>query len=232
MYRGDQMKRAVSLKGRKEGFQIIIDAKAAMDSVFSELEELKQQLKNDTKADHSLSFFIVTGNRIMTAEEQDSIKSILEDDFFKVVSFKADVITLTEAKKRHELSRPRMEVRTVRSGQILEAEGDLLLIGEVHPGGLLRATGSIFVIGELKGIAHAGFSGNENAVVVANFRYNSQVRIGGNVHVVDEKEESQFNQSDTIEFVYVNDLHIIEVSPLHDLKKIRPEIAKDSGGIF
>ncbi|GAB2487139.1 septum site-determining protein MinC [Alkalibacterium psychrotolerans] len=226
------MNKAVTLKGRKEGFQLIIDAQAAMETVFEEIEELKRQLKNDTKADHVLKFFILTGNRVLTEDEQHKTKAILEDEFFKVVSFEADVITLSEARRRHEQSRPRMEVRTVRSGQIIEAEGDLLLIGEVHPGGMVRATGSIFIIGELKGIAHAGFSGKESAVVVANFRYNSQVRVGGNVHVVDEKEESQFNQSDTIEFVYVNDLHIIEVSPLHDLKRIRPEIAKDSGGIF
>lgn len=226
------MNKAVTLKGRKEGFQLIIAAQAAMVSVFKELEELKSQLKKDTKAEHAIHFFILTGNRILTEDEESRIKSILEDDFFKVVSFEADVITLAEAKRRHELSRPRMEVRTVRSGQIVEAEGDLLLIGEVHPGGMVRATGSIFIIGELKGIAHAGFKGRETAVVVANFRYNSQVRISGNIHVVEEKEESQFNQSDTIEFVYVNDLHIVEVSPLRDLKRIRPEIAKDSGGIF
>ncbi|MDZ7834181.1 MAG: hypothetical protein U5K84_01365 [Alkalibacterium sp.] len=85
---------------------------------------------------------------------------------------------------------------------------------------------------KLKGIAHAGVNGEETAVVVANFRYNAQVRIGDNVHVIEKKAQSKDESSDTTEFVYVNDLHIIEVSPLENLKVIRPELGKHAGGIY
>lgn len=225
------MNNAVTLKGRKEGFQLILHSSASFETILDEIKELKVQLKNDTHPGHELNFYVKTGNRQLTAAEKKHIVDIIEDEHFTISSFQSDVILIDEVLKLHQASRPRLEVRTVRSGQIVEAEGDLLLIGEVHPGGTVRATGSIFVIGELKGIAHAGFSGNENAIVLANFRHNAQVRIGGNVHVI-EKTEGNSKQSDEIKFVHVNDLHIIEVSPLHNLKTIRPEIGKHSGGLF
>ncbi|PRY83919.1 septum site-determining protein MinC [Alkalibacterium olivapovliticus] len=225
------MNKAVTLKGRKEGFQLILDASASIDSILEEIKELKVQLKNDTQTGHELTFFVKSGIRKLSSDEKKQIEEIIEDDHFTISSFQSEVILIDEAIKLHKASRPKLEVRTVRSGQILDIEGDLLLIGEVHPGGTVRATGSIFVIGELKGIAHAGFNGNENAIVLANFRHNAQVRIGGNVHVV-EKTENSSEQSDELKFVYVNDLHIIEVSPLHNLKTIRPEIGKHSGGLF
>ena len=58
--------------------------------------------------------------------------------------------------------------RIIRSGQVLKVPGDLLLIGDVNPGGTVMAGGNIFVMGILKGIAHAGCYGNEEAMVAAS----------------------------------------------------------------
>src|SRR5699024_10836560 len=67
--------------------------------------------------------------------------------------------------------------RIVRSGQVVEVEGDLLLIGDVNPGAQVKATGNIFVLGNLLGIAHAGVNGNEDAVIAASFMNPTQLRI-------------------------------------------------------
>ncbi|EXJ22823.1 Septum site-determining protein MinC [Alkalibacterium sp. AK22] len=222
---------SVILKGRKEGFQIILESSASFETIMEEIEKLKQQLKKDTEAGHELKFHVKTGRRDFSPDEKDRVRRVLEDDFFKIVSFDADVISIEKAEALHQKARPMLQVRTVRSGQILDAEGDLLLVGQVHPGGTVRATGSIYIIGELKGIAHAGFSGDESAIVLADFRYNAQVRIGGNVHLI-EKTEEKAEESGEAQFVYVNDLHIIEIAPLHNLKQLRPEIANHSGGLF
>ena len=40
--------------------------------------------------------------------------------------------------------------RVIRSGQILEVPGDLLLIGDVNPDGTVRAGGSIYHYGTIK----------------------------------------------------------------------------------
>lgn len=226
------MKGAVSLKGTKEGYQLIIQSSASMQDVYDELESLTVQLKKDSHSGREIKFHVKSGQRELTDEEKKVVSDIVEDEFFKISSFESEVMSLDKFMRWHNETSPSLEVRTVRSGQIVEAEGDMLLIGVVHPGGTVRATGSIFVIGELKGIAHAGVNGKESAVVVANFRYNAQVRIGDNVHVIEKKNRLDDEASDTVEFVYVNDLHIIEVSPLENLKTIRPKMGKQSGGIY
>ena len=50
--------------------------------------------------------------------------------------------------------------QTLRSGQVLEADGNVVIIGDCHPGSEIRAIGDITVWGVLSGIAHAGCRGN------------------------------------------------------------------------
>lgn len=56
---------------------------------------------------------------------------------------------------------------TVRSGDRLEAEGSLLVLGDVNPGAGLRAGGHVLVWGRLRGVAHAGCNGDTSARIVA-----------------------------------------------------------------
>ena len=56
---------------------------------------------------------------------------------------------------------------TLRSGDHLQAEGSVLLLGDVNPGARLSAAGNVLVWGRLRGIAHAGVSGNREARIVA-----------------------------------------------------------------
>lgn len=68
--------------------------------------------------------------------------------------------------------------QTLRSGQILESEGNVVIIGDCHPGSEIRAVGDITVWGVLSGIAHAGCKGNVNAKVRALKLNAVQLRIG------------------------------------------------------
>ena len=68
--------------------------------------------------------------------------------------------------------------QTLRSGQILEADGNVVIIGDCHPGSEIRALGDITVWGVLSGIAHAGCKGNINAKVRALKMNAVQLRIG------------------------------------------------------
>ncbi len=67
--------------------------------------------------------------------------------------------------------------RTVRSGQSLSSEGNLVVIGDVHPGAEVAATGDITVWGVLGGIAHAGSEGNRYARIRALKMNAIQLRI-------------------------------------------------------
>lgn len=57
--------------------------------------------------------------------------------------------------------------QTLRSGQVLESEGNVVIIGDCHPGSEIRAVGDITVWGVLSGIAHAGYKGNTASKVRA-----------------------------------------------------------------
>ncbi len=56
---------------------------------------------------------------------------------------------------------------TLRSGDHLQAEGSVLLLGDVNPGARISAAGHVLVWGRLRGIAHAGVAGDRNARIVA-----------------------------------------------------------------
>ena len=56
---------------------------------------------------------------------------------------------------------------TLRSGQVFESDGSVVVLGDVNPGGKVVAKGSVIVLGSLKGNIFAGVDGNENAFVVA-----------------------------------------------------------------
>ena len=56
---------------------------------------------------------------------------------------------------------------TLRSGDHLYAEGDVLLLGDVNPGAQISAGGNVMIWGRLRGIAHAGREGNTKARIIA-----------------------------------------------------------------
>ena len=67
--------------------------------------------------------------------------------------------------------------RTLRSGQSLTADGNIVIIGDVNPGSEIKAVGDITVWGILGGIAHAGLEGNQFARIRALKMNAIQIRI-------------------------------------------------------
>ncbi len=57
--------------------------------------------------------------------------------------------------------------QTLRSGQVIEYDGNIVIIGDCHPGSEIKATGDITVWGVLGSIAHAGIKGNRDAKIRA-----------------------------------------------------------------
>lgn len=69
--------------------------------------------------------------------------------------------------------------QTLRSGQTVNYEGNILIIGDAHPGSEIVAGGDITVWGILGGIAHAGKNGNITSKVRALKLNAIQLRIAG-----------------------------------------------------
>lgn len=66
-------------------------------------------------------------------------------------------------------SSPELSVHqgTLRSGDRLQVENSVLVLGDVNPGAQITAPGHVLVWGKLRGIAHAGCEGNREARIVA-----------------------------------------------------------------
>jgi septum site-determining protein MinC len=78
--------------------------------------------------------------------------------------------------------------RTLRSGQSVRHDGDVIVLGDVNPGAEIIATGHIVVMGALRGVAHAGCKGNLAAIVAASKLRPTQLRIG---HVIGRAPDDQ-----------------------------------------
>ncbi|MCD8025109.1 MAG: hypothetical protein LUE64_06195 [Candidatus Gastranaerophilales bacterium] len=67
--------------------------------------------------------------------------------------------------------------QTLRSGQVLDYDGNVVIIGDCHPGSEIKATGDITVWGVLGSVAHAGIKGNCEAKIRALKMNAVQLRI-------------------------------------------------------
>ena len=230
-----KVKQSVTLKGTKGSFVLSLDEAASFVSIMKELNELLEHLHGEQKRSKEVQkdiyLEIKTGNRLLSQEQQELvIEEIESKSTFLIKKITSNVVTYEKAIEWQEAVSLQMEVQTVRSGQVLTAPGNLLFVGKVHPGGMLRANGSIFIIGELMGIAHAGFEGDTNAVIVADFHTDAQVRIADSIQIIEKKN----NHQDSIrknEFAYINDLHILDFNSLEQLRKMRPNLGKVIGGL-
>lgn len=68
---------------------------------------------------------------------------------------------------------------TLRSGDHLQSEGSVLLLGDVNPGAQISASGHVLVWGRLRGVAHAGCQGDREARITALQLRPVQLRIAG-----------------------------------------------------
>ena len=67
--------------------------------------------------------------------------------------------------------------RTIRSGQAIHHASSIVILGDVNPGAEIVASGDIIVWGVLRGMVHAGYPNNENAIVCSLLLAPVQLRI-------------------------------------------------------
>jgi len=70
---------------------------------------------------------------------------------------------------------------TLRSGDHLQSDGSVLLLGDVNPGARISAGGHVLVWGRLRGVAHAGRAGDSSARIMALQLRPLQLRIAAAV---------------------------------------------------
>ena len=98
---------------------------------------------------------------------------------------------------------------SLRSGQRLEYEGSLVIIGDVNAGAEVVAGENIVILGTLRGLAHAGAKGNKDAVIEASEIEAVQIRIADKVKEI-EKEEGEIHKVKTSAYIDDKDELILE----------------------
>ena len=77
--------------------------------------------------------------------------------------------------------------RNLRSGQKAMYPGHIVVMGDVNPGAELEAEGDIIVLGQLRGRAYAGCTGNPGAQIWALGMHPTQLRIGDAVYTGEKR---------------------------------------------
>jgi septum site-determining protein MinC len=89
----------------------------------------------------------------------------------------------SEPSKAAEADNGLMVRHTLRSGAQVNSAGHVTVIGDVNPGAQIIAGGNVVVWGRLRGMVHAGASGDEGAVVCALDLSPTQLRIAAHIAI-------------------------------------------------
>lgn len=177
------MSNAVMIKGNKHGIVVVLDSKMEFDPL---LEEIAKKFKDSAKFLGNAQMAISFEGRILTDEQQrrilDTIAENSDLQILCIVDFDAEKDKIFQKaldERLMELSNTTGQFYkgNLRSGQQLELESSVIVIGDINPGATITAKGNIIILGALKGTAFAGAGGNANAFVLALDMEPMQIRI-------------------------------------------------------
>ena len=191
------MKNVISVNLKKE--QIILkiaedaEQKEIMQVLRKKLVELKKLYKEEKTP-------IKVIGKVLKNKEIDEIQDLIKYKLDVDVDFDTPKsLGLSSIKRTFErevaVSETTFHRGSLRSGQKLEIEGSVVIIGDVNSGAEVIASDNIVVLGNLRGLAHAGAKGNKQAIVSAGLLDTVQIRIANIVKEIDRDEEPMHKQA-------------------------------------
>lgn len=219
----------ITIKGTKDGLTLHLNDECSYQELKLELDE-KLAANEQVNEEHSLiPVKLEIGYRYLTSDQQEELKNLVRKKKHLVVDhIESKVITKEEVAKSREKTEMVTIAKIVRSGQVIEVPGDLLLIGDVNPGGTVKAGGNIFILGALRGIAHAGCLGNDQAVITASNMKPSQLRICDCLNRAPDHVNS--DEKHEMECAYIDHSKQIVIDRLQILMHLRPNLTRFEGG--
>lgn len=184
------MDNSVVIKGSKHGIVVFLDKECSFDNLKIMIKEkFEQSAKFFGKANMAISF---EGREVSNDEQKElvglitevtelNILCIVDTDEKNDERFEA-AVNAGLNNQEEAVSETTNDVLfykgTLRSGQVVEAETSVIVLGDVNPGGKVIAKGNVIILGSLKGYVVAGANGNVNAFVVALEMKPMQIKIG------------------------------------------------------
>ena len=191
------MRNCVSVNLKKDEILIKLNDNAdqveIVESLRKKLPELKKLYKDEKTP------ITVTG-KVLKNKEIDEIEELIKSKIDVEIDFDMPKgLGLHNIKKTFEkeiaVSETKFHRGSLRSGQKLESEGSLVIIGDVNSGAEVMASDNIIVLGALRGLAHAGAKGNKQAIIAAGLIDTVQIRIANIVKEIDRDEEVMHKQA-------------------------------------
>ena len=179
------------------------EQKAIVDTLTKKITDLKKLYKEEKTP-------IRIVGKVLKNKEIDEIQEIIKKNIDVDIEFdmpkSLGLSSITRTFKQEiAVSETKFHRGSLRSGQRLETEGSVVILGDVNSGAEVIASDNIVVLGALRGLAHAGAKGNNNAIIAAGNLDIVQIRISNIVKEIDRDEEPVHRQA----YVYVKDENIV-----------------------
>lgn len=170
-----------------------LEQQQIINSLIKKLPELKNLYKNEKTP-------IKVVGKILKNKEIDEIQNLIKEKIDVDIDFDMPkTLGLSSIRRTFNqevaISETKFHRGSLRSGQKVETEGSIVIIGDVNSGAEVIASDNIVVMGKLRGLAHAGAKGNKNAIIVAGVLDAVQIRIANVVKEIDRDEETMRKQA-------------------------------------
>ena len=203
------MSRCINIYFKKDCIVLKINEDARSNEIYNELQDKLPDLKDFYQDERTP--ILVTG-KILKKAEIDTIQKMIQSiirvrvDFDSPRNLGLHDIRRT-FKKDIQISETKFYKGSIRSGQRMEFEGSIVIIGDVNDGAEVIAEDNIAVVGNLRGMAHAGAKGNVNAIIAANLIESPQIRIAS---IIRERERKEI-ETESYTYAYINDEGLIDM---------------------
>ena len=100
----------------------------------------------------------------------------------------------------------------LRNGQSIRYNGSVVILGDANPGSEIIAKGNVIVMGALKGLVHAGCTGDTYSYICALRMSPTQLRICDIITYIPEEKKNK--NKNTPSYAYLQD-SVIYIAPLN-----------------
>ena len=179
----------VVFKGDLDGVIIDLSDQLAFNTVKKRLQH-KLAEAGDFFDEKKINIKVELGTRELTTDQKQELVDIFnEKPGLSVLEFinHDDRFSGTEEKEKGDTL---LVKQTLRSGQSISHEGNIVIQGSVNPGAEVIAEGDIIVMGKFKGIAHAGAKGDVKATISAFRLEPTQLRIAHYISRAPDKQSA------------------------------------------
>lgn len=197
------MKSCITINLRKEDIVIKINEQFSQEDIMYSLRKKIPELKKLYQSEKTP--ILITG-KVLKNKEIDEIQELIKKYLDVKINFDSPRTLglhgiIKTYNKEIATSETKFQRGSVRSGQKVEYEGSLVILGDVNDGAEVIAGENIIVLGTLRGLAHAGAKGNKEAIIAASSIEAPQLRIA---NIIKERERTEISEDIKRTYAYID----------------------------